>query len=150
MKRTALFTALFLFAIFITVARAADFSLQGARLGMPRAELDRVWQKLDNGGYAIDGSILMNLKPEFDHRDRLYRLTFAFPLPLQDQYPPAMVATAFQEQLTGMWQQDNITVTVRTGRGTAEVVVTDKALLQELTEHVKAQVQFQLGQILKP
>jgi hypothetical protein len=132
------------------LSEAADFSLFGAKIGMPRAELDQIWQKLGSGDYAIDGSVLINVKPEFDHRDRMYKLTFTFPLSLQQEYPPHMVAAAFQEKIVALWGSATTTVTVRTGRGTAEVAILDKTLQNELTEHINAQVEFKLTEILQP
>ena len=151
MKRAILLlTCVFLFSLSTAIAGTNEFSLFGARIGMSRVELDQIWHKQANDEYVIDNSILYKIRPEFDHRDRLYKLNFSFPLPLRDQYPAHMVSTAFQEKLSRLWDSESLAVTVRTGRGSAEVTVTDKALQKEFTDHINAQVEFQLTAILKP
>ncbi len=133
-----------------TQAWAEKFSLFGVTMGMTRGEVDNAWQKLETGEYYIDGSSLINLVPEFDHRDRLYRLSFSTPIPLLDQHPGAYVTTAFQESVQERWASDNLAVSLRTGRGSADVTLTSKPLQAEYSDHVRAQMKIRLIDLLKP
>jgi hypothetical protein len=73
-----------------------EFKLFGVKFGMTRQEFDQTWIKLESGKYSIQEAVLFDIVPDFDHQDRLYKLSFSVPIPLQDQYPQHFVASAFQ------------------------------------------------------
>jgi hypothetical protein len=130
--------------------RAEDFSIYGVSMGMTRADVDARWEKLENDKYHIKDSILMNVLPEFDHEDKLYRLSFSIPIPLLDQHPGTYVTTAFQDLVQERWAGDDQIVNLRTGRGKADIMITSRHLQTEYTNHIRTQIQLQLGILLKP
>ena len=94
------------FAILLpTVSMAADFSLFGVKMGMPKEEISKTWTKLESGEYIIENSALFNIQTEFDHRERLYKLSFS--APVGDQYPGHLVSTARAEPDRQNKQQDD-------------------------------------------
>jgi len=148
MKRS-FFLLIFAVSLVSTPALADDFSLFGVSMGMPRAEVETHWQKSGNGDYQIPDSLIFNILPEFDHRDRLYRISFSMPIPLLDQYPGAYVTTAFQKVVQEQFGKGDQSLSIRTGRGTADITLTDKPLLDSFNEHIQAQMLMQLPTILK-
>ena len=139
-------------SLFLTtgIARAEEFSLYGVTMGMTREEINAHWQKLENGKYIIDGSVLMNITPEFDHRNRLYKLSFTIPIPLLDEHPVPYVTTSFQDLIQDRWASDDLITNIRTGRGVAGIMLTSKPLQTEYEEHIHKQMLLQLGVLLKP
>jgi hypothetical protein len=153
MKRVQFFLLALIVAGGMTMppdASGEGFSLFGVKMGMPQEEVDTVWQRLETGDYYIDGSVLINLVPEFDHRNRLYRLSFSAPIPLLDQHPGTYVTTAFQESVQELWASDDLAVSLRTGRGGADITLTSKSLQKGYANHVRAQMMIRLTDILRP
>lgn len=137
--KIALKLLLVLTVLLPTASAAADFSLFGVKMGMSREEVDGAWTKLESGEYVIANSALFNIQPEFDHRDRLYKL--AFSAPLGEQYPGHLVSTALQKLVQDLWSSDNsLSVGTRSGRGMVEITVTSKKLLDDYIAHIKAQL----------
>ena len=134
MKKAGL--AILVLALCFPVASiGGEFSLFGVQFGMTREEINKLWKVLDSGEYYIKDSALLNVKAEFDYRERLYELTFSVPLP--DKYPSSLVSTAYQSLVSKMWQQPEVVVNVRIGKGAAETTVTNKKLQKEYTEHIQ-------------
>jgi hypothetical protein len=117
---------------------------------MPKEEVNALWTFSEADGYQIPESVLLNVIPEFDHRNRLYRLNFTIPIPLLDQYPGPYVTTAFQKAFQELYSTADQVVSIRTGRGTADITLTQKPLLESYNEHVKAQMLIQLPILLRP
>jgi hypothetical protein len=149
MKKMALLAVAFMILL-PGLAVAEEFSLFGVKMGMERTEVETHWNRLDNDQYLLEDSILLNLLPEFDHRDRLYRLNFTVPIPLLDQYPAPYVMTAFQKAVQELYGTDDQVVSIRTGRGAADITLTSKPLLESYNEHIRSQMLMQLPTILKP
>ena len=149
MKKITLLTAA-LMILLAGVAIADEFSLYGVKMGMAKTEIETHWNKLEENQYMIEGSILLNILPEFDHRDRLYKLRFSVPIPLLDQYPGTYATSAFQELAQKRWDDPDLIVSLRTGRGVADVSLTSRSLEKELADHVRAQMQIHLSTLLKP
>jgi hypothetical protein len=149
MKRVFLLTACFLILL-PGAAMAQDFSLYGVSMGMPRAEISKLWKELENNQYYIEDSIFLNIIPEFDHNDQLYGLSFSVPIPLLDEHPGPFVTSAFQELIQEMWTSEDLVVSLRTGRGTTDVKVTNKRLQEKYKQHIRVQMQVQMGLIFKP
>ena len=149
MKKIVLLTAAILILV-SGMASAEEFSLYGVKMGMTETELETHWNKLDDNQYIIEGSTLLNILPEFDHRQRLYKLRFSTPIPLLDQYPGAYATSAFQELAQKRWEDPDLIVSLRTGRGIADISLTSRSLDQEFAEHVKVQMQVHLSTLLKP
>ena len=143
MGRTGTLLLVFALTLPPSQAAAAEFSLFGGKMGMPRAELDKVWNRQDSGEYLIPGSNVFNVKTEFDHRDRLYILSFS--VPIGDQYPSGLMATAFQQLVQEMWGNDpNVSLGTRASRGVVDVTVSSKRLQEDYIEHIKAQLSILL------
>ena len=137
--KTALRCLLTLLILMPAVSMGADFSLFGVKMGMSKEEVSKVWTILESGEYVIENSALFNIQPEFDHRDRLYKLTFS--APLGDQYPGHLVSTALQKLVQELWSVDrSLSVGTRSGRGMVEITITSKSLLDEYVTHIKAQL----------
>ena len=132
------------------IVRGDEFSLYGVKMGMPKEEVNALWTFSEADGYQIPDSVLLNVIPEFDHRNRLYRLNFTIPIPLLDQYPGPYVTTAFQKAFQELYSTADQVVSIRTGRGTADITLTQKPLLESYNEHVKAQMLIQLPILLRP
>ena len=142
---------LILLVLFIPMTAGADeFSLFGVKMGMQKKEVDKIWPATSDGQYQIPGSTLYNVLPEYDHRNRLYSLSFSVPIPLLDQYPGPYATTAFQQVVQERWGASGYTVNLRTGRGVGDITVTSKLLKEEYDEHIKSQMEFQLQTILDP
>jgi len=142
--KKALLTIVVLAMWFPVVCIGGEFSFFGVQFGMTREEVDKAWKRLDTGEYYIKDSVVLNVKADFDYRDRLFELTFSVPLP--DKYPAALVSTAYQSLVSKMWQQPELNVNVRIGRGAAETTVTNKKLQKEYAEHI----QTVLAPLLRP
>jgi hypothetical protein len=132
-----------------TQALSQSFSLFGVTMGMEKAALENIWIKGEENSYQIPGSVLFKVIPEFDHRNQMYRLSFSTPIPLLDQYPGPYAATAFQQAVQEKWGSGEIVVSIRTGRGIADITLTSKPLLDGYNKHIKAQMEFQLQSILQ-
>jgi hypothetical protein len=127
------------------------FSLFGVKMGMNRAEVDKLWTRMETGEYLIKDSILYNVQPLFDYRDRVYSLSFSMPIPFLDQYPSNYVKSAMQNEIIKLWKTDqSIMVGVRSGSSAVDVTITDKSLIEEFNNHINVQVQVQLSNVLKP
>lgn len=131
-------------------ASAEDFSLYGVSMGMSRSEVETHWSRLEGDKYGIEGSLILDLLPMFDHRDRLYKVSFSVPVPLVDQYPGNYVTTAFQDTVQQRWSHPDLVLNLRTGRGIVDITLTSKPLEQEFMEHIRAQMQVHLSTLLKP
>jgi hypothetical protein len=149
MKKITLIAASFL-VLLPGIVKADEFSLYGVKMGMPKEEVNALWTFSEADGYQIPESVLLNVIPEFDHRNRLYRLNFTIPIPLLDQYPGPYVTTAFQKAFQELYSTADQVVSIRTGRGTADITLTQKPLLESYNEHVKAQMLIQLPILLRP
>lgn len=134
---------------FPSLTMAEDFSLFGVTMGMEKSALENIWVKGEENSYQVPGSVLLKVIPEFDHRDRMYRLTFSTPIPLLDQYPGQYATTAFQQVVQERWGKGELVVSIRTGRGIADITLTSKPLQEEYNQHIKAQMEFQLRTILQ-
>jgi hypothetical protein len=132
-----------------TQAWAEKFSLFGVTMGMEKAALENIWIKGEENNYQVPGSVLFKVIPEFDHRNQMYRLSFSTPIPLLDQYPGPYAATAFQQAVQEKWGSGEIIISIRTGRGIADITLTSKPLQDEYNKHIKAQMEFQLQSILR-
>ncbi|MDF1535195.1 MAG: hypothetical protein P1S46_01675 [bacterium] len=153
MKRVPFFLLALIIATGMTItpdASAEGFSLFGVKMGMVQEAVNAAWQQLETGDYYIEGSALINLVPEFDHRNRLYRLSFSTPIPLLDQHPGTYVTTAFQESIQELWASDDLAVSLRTGRGSADISLTSKSLQKEYADHVRAQMKARITDIFRP
>jgi hypothetical protein len=149
MKKITLIAASFL-VLLPGIVKADEFSLYGVKMGMPKEEVNALWTFSEADGYQIPESVLLNVIPEFDHRNRLYRLNFTIPIPLLDQYPGPYVTTAFQKAFQELYSTADQVASIRTGRGTADITLTQKPLLESDNEHVKAQMLIQLPILLRP
>lgn len=137
--KTALRYLFVIIILFPSISVAADFSLFGVKMGMPKEEVSKTWTKLESGEYIIENSALFNIQTEFDHRERLYKLSFS--APVGDQYPGHLVSTALQKLVQDLWAGDRtLSVSTRSGRGMVEINITSKALLDEYVTHIKAQL----------
>ena len=136
--------------LFSGIAQAAQFSLYGVTLGMTRTEVDEKWKRLDENKYYVEESILLNINPVFDHEERLYQLGFSIPVPLLDQYPAPFVNTSLQELVQEMWAGPTTAVSVRIGRGTADITILDKTRQGNFITHINEQMSLQLSILLKP
>lgn len=130
--------------------RAEEFSLYGVKMGMLKEEIDTSWTLGEEGAYQIPDSLILNVGPEFDHRNRLYRLSFTVPIPLLDQYPSSYVATAFQRAVQELYGTADQIVSIRTGRGTADITITSKTLQDSYNDHIRTQILMQLPLIMNP
>ncbi len=135
--------ALFLGLIILhpTAATCEQFSLFGVKMAMTREEVDAIWSKLPSGEYNIEGSVLFNIKVEFDFRDRLNKLSFS--VPITGEHPSNLVATAYQRLMGELWGDDpTISLSVRSGKGVLETTVSSKTLQDEYIEHIMLQLKF--------
>jgi len=143
--KTALRFLLVFMILLPTASVAADFSLFGVKMGMTKEEINNTWTKLESGEYVIENSALFNIQPEFDHRNRLYKVIFS--APVGDQYPGHLVTTALQKLVQDLWASDRtLSVGTRSGRGMVEITITSKKLLDDYVTHIKAQ----LSTLFKP
>lgn len=149
MKKLILFAAAIMF-LMPNLAKADEFGLYGVKMGMPKEEVDTHWTYSKIEGYQIPDSVVLKLSPEFDHRNRLYRLSFSVPIPLMDQYPGANATTAFQRAVQDLYGTVDQAVSIRTGRGAADITVTSKPLLESYNKHIETQMRMNLQQLLKP
>ena len=149
MKKMAFLTSVLLILV-SGVAKADEFSLYGVKMGMTKTEVETHWTLSEVDGYQIPNSVVLNLTPEFDHRDRLYRLSFTVPIPLLDQYPGPYVTTAFQKAVQERYGTPDQVVSIRSGRGAADITVTGKSLLESYNNHITVQMLMQLNLLLKP
>ena len=149
MKKIILIAATFL-VLLPGIVKGDEFSLYGVKMGMPKEEVSALWTYSEIDGYQIPDSVLRNVTTEFDHRNRLYRLNFTIPIPLLDQYPSPYVTTAFQKAFQELYSTADQVVSIRTGRGTADITLTNKTLLESYNEHVRAQMLIQLPILLRP
>ena len=149
MKKMALLAVAFL-VLLPGLVKADEFSLYGVKMGMPKEEIDTLWSVSGVDGYQILDSVILKLVPEFDHRNRLYRLNFTVPIPLLDQYPAPYVMTAFQKAIQELYGTTEQVVSIRTGRGAADITLTSKPLLESYNEHIRSQMLMQLPTLLKP
>lgn len=126
-------------------ATAQEFSLYGVRLGMTRAEVKAVWQPLEGGEFHVRESALFQVKGDFDHQDRLYRVHFSMPVP--ETFPFELGATAYQNLVNERWGSNrDLQLGLRTGRGSVDATVTSKRLLDEYTQFIARE----LSAVLRP
>ena len=149
MKKIVLLAVTFL-VLLPGLVKADGFSLYGVKMGMMETEVETHWKKLEANQYMVEGSMLLNILPVFDHRGRLYKVSFSMPVPLLDQYPSSYATSAFQELVQKRWDDPDLVVSLRTGRGTADLSLTSKSLDQEFSDHVRTQMQVHLSTLLKP
>jgi hypothetical protein len=155
LSRGATMKKIFLIAISVLLLlpgmiRAEDFSLYGVSMGMTREDVDSRWQKLEEGKYFIENSILLNINLEFDHEDKLFKLIFSLPVPLLDKYPASFVNTSFQDLVQKRWAAPTTAISVRVGRGVADITVLDKTRQDKFMKHISDQMKLQLSVLLKP
>lgn len=107
---------------------AEDFSFFGVRFGMLRAEVDKLWVKTGDNGYAIANSAVNAITTAFDLDKRLYEISFTLNLNFPGD-PPPLVATALQRSFEERWARDpNLAVSVMSARNQATITVVDKKL----------------------
>ncbi|UCF30327.1 MAG: hypothetical protein JSV26_09710 [bacterium] len=117
---------------------AQEFSLFGVKMGMTREEIGQIWRLTEAGEYTIEGSAIFNIQPEFDHRDRLYKLSFSSPI--GEEYPGHLLQSALQRLVKELWGSDPaVSVSTRSSRGIMETTVTSQALTEEYITHIKLQ-----------
>jgi len=130
--------------------KADEFSLYGVKMGMTKEKIDTLWAVSGVDEYQIPDSVLLKIVPEFDHRNRLYRLSFTAPIPLLDQYPAPYVMTIFQKAIQELYGTADHVISIRTGRGAADITLTSKSLLESYNEHIRSQMLILLPTLLKP
>jgi hypothetical protein len=150
MKKILLLTVSVIFLLPPGKVGAEEFSLYGVRMGMTRTEVEQLWVKLDDGKYYVEDSILLNIKLDFDHEEKLYKLSFSLPVPLLDKYPASFVNTSFQELVQEKWANPSRALTVRVGRGNADITVLDKDRQSAFMNYINELMRLQLSTILKP
>jgi len=145
MKRNVIALLPFLILVLCGNAAGAEFSLYGAKMGMTKTELDKIWIPLESGEYAIKDASVFGIIPEFDPNERLFKLSFSAPIP--KEYPSQYATTALQKIIQELWGRDpGISLSVRSGRGAVEVTVVSKSLEEELIRHIMVK----LSTIFKP
>lgn len=129
MRRVAFWWVALLVAIPGAVC-AQEFSLFGVKFGATKAEVGKIWTELEAGKYHIKEAALFDVSCEFDHGERLYKITFS--APIGDKRPFALAATAFQNMVQRLWGQDGkYSVNSRMGKGAVETTVTDRKMMDE-------------------